>query len=115
MQTREVEVCLRKDGKSQVVDVIPVPVYESLQEARDALTDDKCLKLINRQNQSDITNAKRAEHKPGAIKGAKLFDALYNCLTEEEALGAVGNSTKLRELLASDEIQNRLKAKLAAA
>ena len=115
MKSAEKEVKMRKDGKTEVVDVVSVPVYETIDEAIEAKTEAGCLKLINTQNATNIMNTKRAEHKPTTAKGNKLFDALYDCLTEEEALEVVGSAASLRELLASDEIQARYQAKIAAA
>jgi len=117
VQTTEKSVKMRKDGKTVEVDVIPVPVYENLAEALEAFGGDeaKVLSLINTQNATNMMNTARAKHKPTTLKGQKMFDALYNCLTDEEALEVVGSAEALREKLYSDEIQERLKAKIEAA
>ncbi len=115
MKYEEKSIKMRKDGKTVEVDVIQIPVYESLAEMIDAKSEAEVLKLALTQNGTNLMNTARAQHKPTTAKGAKLFDALYDCLTEEEALAVVGSSAKLRELLYSDEIQERLNAKLAAA
>jgi len=112
LKQTEKDVKMRKDGKTEVVDTIPVPVYETLEEAKDALGGETgVLKLVNTQNATNLMNTARAGHKPTTAKGAKLFDALYDCMTTDEALEHVGSAKGLREFLFSEEIQARYKAK----
>jgi hypothetical protein len=63
-----------KDVKSggKVIGKVEIPVYETLKEAIDALTEKDVLSLVNRQNASDITNTYRAAKTATASPIAQL-------------------------------------------
>lgn len=71
MKSNKVEV--KSQGK--VIGEVNVPEYENLKEAVSALTEERCISLINRQNKSDLTNEFRAaatrERSPMAVLASK--------------------------------------------
>jgi len=117
MHTDSVKV--RTGGK--VVATIEVPVYENLDDLIASEKAEVIVAKFNSQNSTDLANAERAKHRPATMGKAAKKEALMNCLTTEEFMGAVQaaqeKGTKatdeLAELIESSEIQARLEAKLA--
>lgn len=90
MKTEATEV----KSNNVVVSTIEIPVFESLKEAIDQLTEEACLKLINRRYRQDLVTAERSaktrpttlEHKIAqAVKGKSREE--IEAMIDIDALG----------------------------
>lgn len=102
-ETREVK------HKSKTVAEIEVPIYESLDEAAEALTPEKALGLLNKQNVIRLQANERQKSAGTRVGKKRLAKAAYNCLTPDEVQAVAGDYDALQELLNSPEIQARAK------
>lgn len=58
-------------SKGQVVAQVSVPKFDTFDEAEDALGEEKCVALINRQHSINLQDAARAEATGGVTSGLK--------------------------------------------
>lgn len=117
--------------KKQVVAVIDVPVYETVDEIAEALKAEEIIALINRQIATDMTNAERGKHRESAPGKKKRYETAFNLFpsvtfndgeTGLQKLTAIASDpdegsrkSKLDALLASPEVEAAVTAKLGPA
>lgn len=90
--------------KSEVVDSIEVPIYETIEEAQEVFTPEALLQLINSQNRANLANAKRAEHRPSKSGKKQLFKEAYAYCFEnyaEELTSKIGDLAVLESYVES--------------
>ncbi len=109
---RESVRTVRTGGK--VVGETTVPVYETLDELVAAENEKSILNMFNKANAVRIMGNERAKHSLARIGKNKRFEIAYNLLwdilTPEEAKEVLGNIEKLKEVCASDRVQEAVDA-----
>jgi len=105
--------------KGQVVEVIDVTTYATVDEAVANLGDAAVISLINRQNKADLSNKARAKHRPSTASKKKLRQLAFELCTPERdpelhaALQTkMGDFDAMMEFL--DSLAERVKAEILA-
>jgi len=114
MKTVSKEVKLTKDGKKQVVGSVTVPLYETIADLSENEEPEHILDMFNKGNTIFIMNKERNKHKPATAGKQKRLYVGMSLLTTEEFQGTGGDQNKLKELLESDEVQQRIDEYLEA-
>ena len=102
---------VKYDGK--LVGSVNIPLYETLQELSDSESTEHILNMFNKGNTINLQRIERDKHKPASTgKQARTFIGM-SLLTTEEAQACCMDPEKLKELIDSTEVQDRIDTFLA--
>jgi len=96
-----------------IVSEIEVPIYENVDEIAENEDAGRILAMFNNANVIRLMGNERAKFQPQRAGKQRRFELGYNVLTADEAMSVTGDIQALKELIESDEIQERIDAKLA--
>ena len=102
------EVKLTKDGKKVVVGSVTIPIYETVDELAENVKSEDILEQFNKGNTISIMNAERNKHKPATAGKQKRTYVGLSLITTEEFQATGGDPDKIKTLIDSDDIQNRI-------
>jgi len=106
MKTESVEVKL----KGKVVDVVDVPIYETVDELAGDIKEEEILQLINRQLRTDLCNKKRGEHRESAPGKTKRYNMAFNVFPSVTFSDGSTGLQKLTEIAQLPEESKRKEA-----
>ena len=102
----------------KIVGTVDCPIYENLEELQEAETVEQILNMFNKANVIRLQGNERAKHQTKKAGKNLRFDIGFNLLWEvlgdDAAKQCIGNIEKLREAIASPEIQTAIDEYIAS-
>jgi hypothetical protein len=101
--------------KGKVVGTINIDIYDTMEEAVNALTPELALKLLNKANKVRLQGEERNRHKAGRGTKDALRAAAFKLMTTEEITAFGGDYKAMQAHLDSPEMQEKAREVIAAA